>query len=125
MLVYKENKKHKPGSFGQGPPRWFPDRDTPCPDDLTVSEAQQLLEGSLEGADDTHPNRKARYAIDGKGRFFKGYSEATVDGAEQWHGYEVREARVPREVPTRILRQLVRQGQLAQARYKKLLGGAA
>ncbi|WP_441286873.1 hypothetical protein ACSRUE_31795 [Sorangium sp. KYC3313] len=125
MLVYKENKKHKPGSFGLGPPRWFPDWDMPCPDDLAPSQAQRLLEDSLEGADDAHPNRKARYAMDEKGRFFKGYCEATADGAEQWHGYEVREARVPRDVPARILKNFVKQGRLTRTRYKKLLGGAA
>ena len=124
MLAYKENKKHKPGSFGDGPPRWFPDCDTPCPDDLGEADAQQLLEGSVEGSDDAHPNRKARYAIDERGRFFKGYSEAAVDGTEQWHGYEVREGLIRKQVPSRILRELVRQGKLPRARYKKLLGGA-
>ncbi|HSO00676.1 MAG TPA: hypothetical protein VLS89_20430 [Candidatus Nanopelagicales bacterium] len=124
MLVYKKNPKHKPGSFGDGPPRWFPDWDTPCPDDVNEKDAQGMLEHSVLGVDDAHPNRNARYAIDEDGRFFKAYSEGSLDGVELWHGYPVREERVREQVPARVLRELVRQGKLASARYKKLIGRA-
>lgn len=123
-LVYKSNHKHKPGSFGEGPPRWFPDRDTKCPDDISTEEAQALLEGSLEGADEAHPNRRARYAVDGEGRIFKGYCESADDEAEQWHGYPVSEQRIKRQVPVRILRMFVQAGKMTSPRYKKLRGNA-
>ncbi len=58
---------------------------------------------------------------DGQGRFFKGYSE---DGGQSWHGYPVRRDLVPRQVPTRVLRELVRRGDLTASDYKKLLGSA-
>jgi hypothetical protein len=125
MLVYKENPKHKPGVFGEGPPRWFPDRDTLCPDDITAQTAQLLLSNSIEGGDVAHPNAKARYALDDTGRFFKGYSEATQDKTELWHGYEVAEEKVNRQVPARILKAFRDAGRLARPRYKKLLGGAS
>jgi hypothetical protein len=122
-LVYKENRKHKPGVFGDGPPRWYPDSDTPCPPDLTTEEAQAMLEESVEGADYAHPDRKARYAMC-QGTFFKGYPESIRDDVELWHGYPVREDLVPRQIPARVLREFVRQGKLAKPRYKKLLGSA-
>lgn len=123
-LVYKSNPKHKRGSFGEGPPRWFPDRDAECPEDLGTAEAQQLLEQSIEGADDSHPNRRARYVIDESGRIFKGYCESSDDGAEHWHGYPVDEQLIPRQVPSRVLREFVRAGHMTKARYKKLVGSA-
>lgn len=123
-LVYKENPKHKPGSFGEGPPRWFPDRDTPCPDDITGIDAKDLLDKSLPGKDPAHPDAKARYAIDDRGRFFKGYSEATVGNDEIWHGYPVREEKVSDQIPARVLRQFKELKILSKARYKKLLGRA-
>ncbi len=125
-LVYKENKKHKPWASGDGPPRWFPDKDTPCPDpaDLPTKDAQNLLDNSVEGADDAHPNKKARYAMDGDGRVYKGYTESTVAGQELWHGYPVNESKIPRQVPARVLRQFMGQGLLTSARYKRLIGNA-
>lgn len=60
------------GEFGEGPPHWFPDWDPPCPDDLNELDAQRLLEESVEGRDNAHPNRKARYAIDEKGASSRG-----------------------------------------------------
>jgi hypothetical protein len=124
MAVYKTNPKHKPGSFGEGPPRWFPDWDTPCPDDLNEIDAQRLLDDSVPGTDQAHPNKKARYAVDEQGRFFKGYSEGDMDGTELWHGYPVRDERVREQVPACVLRELVRQNKLLKARYKKLIGRA-
>lgn len=125
MPVYKPNPKHKPGVAGEGPPRWYPDRDSICPQDIDEAQAQALLAESIEGADNAHPNRKARYAIDAQGRFFKGYCEAIgLDGIEVWHGYPVRDNLVRRQVPARILRQFVRAGKLPQAQYKRLLGSA-
>lgn len=119
---YRENAKHKRGSWGEGPPRWFPTRDSLCPEDLSLSEAQALLDSSIEGADQANPDGRARYAIDGQGRFFKGYSE---DGGRTWHGYPVRRELVSRQVPARVLREFVSRGSLTRADYKKLLGSAS
>ncbi len=123
-LVYKENRKHKPGTFGEGPPRWYPDYDTPCPDDVSSEAAQALLDSSVEGADLAHPDRRARYALDASGTFFKGYAESVDEELEIWHGYPVREDVVPRQIPARILRVFCRAGKLTSARYKKLTGSA-
>lgn len=121
-MRYERNNKHKPGCFGEGPPRWFPSWDSLCPDDISREEAAALLETSIEGRDDAHPNAQARFACDAQGRFFKAYSE---DGGTTWHGYPVRRELVPRQVPARILRLLVHRGQLTRASYKKLLGSAS
>lgn len=119
---YRENPKHKRGCSGEGPPRWFPSRDSLCPEDLSLSEAEALLASSIEGRDAAHPDSRARFAVDGQGRFFKGYSE---DGGRTWHGYLVRRDLVSRQIPTRVLRELVRRGKLAMSDHKKLLGGAS
>lgn len=120
-LQYCENPKHKPGSSGEGPPRWFPTSDSLCPDDLSARDALMLLRASIEGNDPAHPNARARYAIDGQGRFFKAYSH---DGGVSWHGYPVRRELVPRQVPTRVLRRFIEDGVLSRAEYRRLLGSA-
>lgn len=121
MLRYKPNKKHKRGASGSAPVAWYPTADSICPDDLTIDVAEALLVDSVEGCDEAHPDRRARYALDEQGRFFKGYSE---DGGVTWHGYPVRESLIPRQVPGRVLRKFVKLGRLSPAKYKKLLGSA-
>ena len=120
-IRYLPNDKHKPGCSGNGPPRWFPSSDSLCPDDVSLNEAEALLHASIEARDDAHPNGRARIALDGRGRFFKGYSE---DDGRTWHGYPVRWELVPRQVPAKVLRQFVQRGQLTRADYNKLLGSA-
>lgn len=121
MPTYRENPKHKRGARGDGPPRWFPDRDTLCPQDLTLQMAQQLLDEGVDGRDDSHPGAKARFAVDAQGRFFKAYSH---DQGETWHGYPVRDELVPRQVPSRVLRKFRDAGRITQADYNRLVGGA-
>lgn len=121
-LQYRPNDKHKPGCAGAGPPRWFPSSDSLCPADISLEEAQALLEASIEARDHAHPNARARIALDGRGRFFKAYSE---DGGQTWHGYPVRRELVSRQVPSRVLRELVNRSQLSRADYRKLLGSAS
>lgn len=121
--VYEPNPKHKPGTSGDGPPRWFPSSDSICPDDITVELAQQMLEGSVPGEDATHPDSKARYAIL-DGRFFKGYQTEVRAGIEVWHGYPVSRELVGEQVPARVLREFRKRGQLTNAEYKKLVGSA-
>ena len=123
-LRYRENPKHKVGARGAGPPRWFPDSASLCPDDLDLDEARRLLKGSVIGGDPSHPNARARFALDEMGRFFKAYPERSVDGTEYWHGYPVAEALVGRQVPARVLRSFKQQGRLSRARYRRLLGSA-
>lgn len=125
---YKPNPKHKRGTSGEGPPRWFPSRDALCPDDLSHAAAQALLRDGVDGVDLAHPDARAVYAMF-EGVFFKAYCEGTEtlrDGTEVevWHGYPVRRELVPRQVPCRVLRKFVVDGRLSRAEYKKLLGDA-
>jgi hypothetical protein len=122
VLVYRPNNKQKSGASGDGPPQWFPDADTHCPDDLDEGAARRLLEGSVQGIDDAHPDRGARYGIDRQGRFFKGYCDVAEDGTETWRGYPVRDGRVREQIPASVLRGLVLQGSLAPERYLELIG---
>ena len=122
QLQYQPNRKHKPGCSGQGPPRWFPSSASLCPDDLSLEEATDLLHSSVEARDDAHSDARARVALDGRGRFFKAYSS---DGGRTWHGYPVERDLVPRQIPAKVLRELVKRGQLTRVEYKKLLGSAA
>ncbi len=121
-MRYRENPKHKKGCVGEGPPRWFPSRDSLCPEDISPSEAELLLESSVDARDDSHPEARSRFAMDRQGRFFKGYSE---DGGRTWHGYPVRRELVPRQIPARVLAQFVDKGLLTRADFKKLLGSAS
>lgn len=120
---YRKNDKHKRGTSGDGPPRWFPSRDTLCPDDISTALAQELLNGGVEGADEAHPGARALYAMY-QGEFYKAYCEGTDGPDEVWHGYPVRRELVPRQVPARVLREFVRRERLTAAEYRKLLGGA-
>lgn len=126
--IYRPNPKHKIGACGEGPPRWFPSRDSLCPEDVDLRTAQQLLDAAIPGTDPVHLNQHALYALH-NGEFYKAYSECsrlTDEGVEEelWHGYPVRRELVPRQVPARVLRKFVEQGRLTRAEYKRLLGSA-
>jgi len=124
VLIYKENPKHKKGVQGEGPPRWNPDPDSLCPDDVGQTEAEALLRDSVPWEDASHPEKKARYAIDSQGRFFKGYTEGADASGEYWHGFPVPEDKVRLQVPARVLKHFKTSGKLSSPRYKKFLGGA-
>jgi len=87
------------------------------------------LDDAVEGADPAHPDARAVYVMH-RGAFYKGYCEGMEpqDGGEGeievWHGYPVRRKLVPRQVPSRVLREFVRRGRLSRPEYKKLLGSA-
>ncbi|MBI4570288.1 MAG: hypothetical protein HY719_17990 [Planctomycetes bacterium] len=136
--VYHPDKKHKRGATGEGPPRWFPDSASKCPDDLCQQTAQHLLDGAIEGRDHAHPGKKALYAVHA-GEFFKAYpssprpsveSPAGVKPAanhaeeEVWHGYLVERAMVPRQVPNRVLKEFLKRNKITRAEYTRLLGSA-
>lgn len=123
VLVYERNPKHKRGAQGEGPPRWFPDSDSLCPDDITQDIAQTLLESSVLGADSAHPGSRARFAMYA-GDFYKAYPTTLGDDVEIWHGYPVRRELVKRQVPARVLRQFRDLGKLTEPEYKRLLGSA-
>ncbi len=125
---YEANPKHKRGACGSGPPRWFPSRDSLCPDDLDQDTAQSLLEDAISAPDKAHAGGKALYAMH-EGNFYKAYSQGTEedeDGTpiEVWHGYPVRRELVPTQVPCKVLREFVKQRRLSKPEYKKLLGSA-
>lgn len=124
VRVYRENPKHKRGAFGGGPPRWFPDYDTPCPRDITTEMAQELLDRAVPWAGPADAEGKALFALDDQGRFFKAHCHSVQGEEEHWHGYPVNEDRVPREIPARVLREFKKRGILSPARYKKLLGSS-
>jgi len=113
-LVYKPNEKHKRGASGDGPPRFFPSSDSDCPEDFSLAVAQELLEQSVSGRSPAHPNRRARFAYF-EGTFYKGYAEGSQGEDELWHGYLVREKRVPQEVPCRVLREFRDRGAISRA----------
>lgn len=122
-LVYEANPKHKRGAAGEGPPRWFPDSASLCPDDITQDIAQTLLDKSISAADAAHPSRKARFAMHA-GCFYKAYPTEQSSEVEIWHGYPVRRELVNRQIPARVLRTFVKSGALSKAEYKRLLGNA-
>jgi len=124
MRVYKPSRKHKPGAVGDGPPRWFPDADSLCPEGFSLDLAQELLDHAVEGVDLANPNARALYSLH-DGMFLKAYSEGCdASGDELWHAYPVRTALVPKQVPARVLKKFVGAGKLSRAEYKKLLGSA-
>ncbi|MGO9201260.1 MAG: hypothetical protein ACLQM8_12095 [Limisphaerales bacterium] len=81
-LVYEGNAKHKaPWQAGR--------RGSLCPREITVEQAQQLLNASI-------PHGTKRYAVDGQGRPFCGQAHEPAKG--RWHGYPVGWREVPIEV---------------------------
>jgi len=125
---YEPNPKHKRGASGDGPPRWFPSRDSLCPDHFSLEVAQALLDEAVEAADPAHPNKRALHAMH-EGEFYKAYShhseaEGAAEEIEVWHGYPVRREVVPTQVPCRVLREFVKRGRLTRAEYKRFLGSA-
>jgi|SRR5690554_1024626 len=121
--LYEGNPKHKRGVSGDGPPRWFPSRDSLCPDDIDIERAQELLDGAVSGADAAHPDARARYTMH-QGRFFKAYCTEVRDDIEVWHGYPVSENLVQEQIPARVLRKFIARGDLSKADYKRLVGSA-
>lgn len=85
--------------------------------------AQALLVRSIPFKDPAHPHARARCTIH-DGNFYKGYPTELGEDIEIWHGYPVRRERVSREIPARVLRELVKSGELSKSEYKRLLGSA-
>jgi hypothetical protein len=81
-LVYEGNAKHKaPWQAGR--------RGSLCPREVTVEQAQQLLNASILYG-------KKRYAVDNQGRPFCARAHEPARG--RWHGYPVGWKEVPIEV---------------------------
>lgn len=120
--IYQPNPKHKVGARGGGPPRWFPDSASKCPEDITESMAQVLLESSLEAVDEVHPGSRARFAVH-EGRVYKAYPQLLSETEERWHGYPLADHQVRTQVPSRILRQLLDLQRISRAEYTRYLRG--
>jgi len=120
--LYQQNPKHKVGARGGGPPRWFPDAASKCPEDLTEATAQLLLESSVEAVDEVHPGARARFAVH-DGRVFKAYPHVVSDTEEIWHGYPLPDHDVRTQVPSRILRQFLDLQRITRAEYVRYLRG--
>lgn len=121
--LYEPNPKHKRGTCGKGPPRWFPSSDSLCPDDIDIPLAQELLEAAVADRDQAQADGQALYCIY-EGQFFKAYRTERRDEVEVWHGYPVSRELVGEQIPARVLRIFRQRGQLSNSEYKKLVGNA-
>jgi hypothetical protein len=119
--IYEPNPKHKEGTCGDGPPRWFPDSASKCPKRI---DAQHLLNIAISAEDQAHPDAKALFAV-WDGRIYKAYCSRIDGDKEYWHGYPVADALVGKQVPTSVLRRFVQRGHLSDADYRKLISGRA
>jgi hypothetical protein len=93
-------RKHKdPGGWG-----------SLCPTDLEQQEAQELLDTSVE-VDDTRYNVRGSYC-------YRAYRHGTdASGTSLWHGHPIPWSRLP----TDARKDLIRNGRLTNAEYKKAL----
>ena len=114
-MRYWPNPAHKRQTTEAGPPAWWPDKD-PCPDDLQVSERQQLLEHAIAG-DPTDPHSR-RYNVR-RGRagleVFEAKWTQDTEGEPEFHGHPAS------YVPARVLRALRDDGRLTQPEYRRLI----
>lgn len=119
--IYEANPKHKPGhSFGDSP-RFFPDGDTPCPDDVSIEKAKTLLSNIVEFDEKCSAERKVGFVIDELGRIFKGFTHLIQDEKEYWHGFYVRPGKIRRDVPPKALNKLKSLGLISEKRYRELV----
>ena len=103
--VYEPNPKHKPWASGDGPPRWFPDSASTCPNTINTALAQELLDGAIEGRDLSQRNDGALYMVH-EGEFYKAYCSKVLEDIECWHGYPVPIEQVPRAAQASVPKML-------------------
>lgn len=114
-MRYWPNPAHKRETTEAGPPEWHPDK-SPCPDDLSVAERDELLKSSVPVAPDNECAR--RYALRRSASGLELYDlkfTRIVDGEPEFHGHPAS------RVPARILRKFRDQGELSPAEYRRLI----
>lgn len=115
-IEYEPSPAHKYGTTEVGPPTWNPSKEK-CPEDLTVSEREELLRQSF--ARDGRAENPRRYALrraSGGPEFYE--SKLTVvrsDGTIVVHGHPTR------RVPPAVLRQMRDEGLIRRAEYRRLI----
>lgn len=114
-MRYWPNPAHKKETTAEGPPRWNPDKSR-CPDDMTVAERQQLLEGSVPENPDAAGSRRFALRRTQSGlEWFAARLTRFDDGVPVFHGYP------EPAVPARVLRVFLERGDIKPAEYKRLL----
>lgn len=98
-LVYVGNPKHKEPWIGGR-------RGSLCPKDITIEQAQALLNRSILYG-------KKRYAVDGQGRPFCAQASELKHG--RWHGYPVKW----REVPVEVQKSLKQKNLVSTKQFKR------
>jgi hypothetical protein len=116
QIEYEPSPAHKYGTTVVGPPTWNPSKEK-CPEDLTVSEREELLRYSL--APNGRADNPRRYAVRRAGGGTEFYeSKLTVvkpDGTIVVHGHPTR------RVPPAVLRQMRDDGLINQTEYRRFL----
>jgi hypothetical protein len=113
-MHYRPNPVHKKRMTEVGRGRWRPNK-TPCPDDLTVVERNELFVTSV-AADSTDPCSR-RYNIRRTAHGLELYEAqcAEVDDDVECHGYPTS------HIPAKVLRVLRDTGTITDAEYNKLV----
>jgi hypothetical protein len=111
---YWPNPVHKRRISETGPGRWRPDK-TPCPDDLTVAERNELFLTSVPGdpADPCSKRYNLRRTTDGLELF---EAQCAAEGeVVVCHGYPTN------YIPAKILRVFRDAGTITDVEYKRLV----
>lgn len=114
-MRYWPNPVHKRQTTAAGPPSWRPDKE-PCPDDLTVSEREALLEAAVP-KDDRDPHsrrynlRRSPHGLE----FFEAKWHEDIDGEPVFHGHPTT------RVPGRVLRVFRTRGEISAPEYARLV----
>ena len=113
-MRYWPNPAHKRRTSEAGPALWRPGK-TPCPDDMTVAERNELLATAVpERRDDP---RSRRYNVRRGARGLELYDfkwMRDVDGEPEFHGHPTT------FLQGQILRELLAAGTITDAEYERL-----
>jgi hypothetical protein len=114
-MRYWPNPAHKKQTTEAGPPRWWPDK-TPCPDDLTIAERDELLLTSVprDPGDAHSPRFNVRSGLAGLEAYEAKWTR-DVEGEPEFHGYPTH------RVPTRVLRVMRDRGTITEREYRQML----
>jgi hypothetical protein len=113
-VLYRPNPVHKRRTTEVGRGRWRPDK-TPCPDDLTVAERNDLFISSV-AENPTDPSSK-RYNVRRTERDLELYEAQCVEMVDhvECHGYPTN------HIPPKVLRVLRDRGTITSAEYRRLV----
>ena len=83
---YWPNPAHKSETTEAGPPVWRPDKEK-CPDDMTVTERDDLLAASIPLTNEPQSRRFAVRRTNQRLELFDVKCHGTVDGEPEFHGH--------------------------------------